>query len=146
MRRITISGSNMQLPASFVLEASYIGNKGTRLEANGLDALDQLPVSALAFGDRLIQPLSANPGLAPLPYAGFTGTLAQALRRFPQYNGVSQIYANFGTSHYDSLQLQLTRHFTNGLAILAAYTWSKALFTGAESSIDAAGFSGCLQS
>lgn len=132
-------GFQYALPASFVLEASYIGNKGTRLEANGLDALDQLPVSALALGDNLIRPLSANPGLAQLPYAGFTGTLAQALRRFPQYDGVSRIYANFGTSHYDSLQLQLTRHFTNGLAILAAYTWSKTLFTGSESSIDAAG-------
>ena len=131
-------GFQYELPASFVLETSYIGNKGTRLEANGLDALDQLQVSALAFGDNLIRPLSANPGLAPLPYPGFTGTLAQALRKYPQYNGVSRIYANFGTSHYDSLQLQMTRHFTNGLSVLAPYTRSKALFTGSESLIDAA--------
>jgi carboxypeptidase family protein len=131
-------GFQYELPASFVLEASYIGNKGTRLEANGLDQMDQLPVSALSLGDALIQPRSANPGLAPLPYPGFTGTLAQALRRFPQYNGVTQIYANFGTSHYNSLQLQVMRHFSKGLAVLAAYTWSKVLFTGAESSIDAA--------
>ena len=40
-------GIQYQLPASFVLEVGYIGNKGTRLEAGGLDNLNQLPVSAL---------------------------------------------------------------------------------------------------
>ncbi|MCI0524375.1 MAG: carboxypeptidase-like regulatory domain-containing protein [Acidobacteria bacterium] len=130
-------GIQYQLPASFVLEVGYLGNKGTRLEANGLDNLNQLPVSALQFGDRLIQQLSANPGLVPVPYPGFNGTVAQALRPFPQYAGIGQTFANFGTSHYDSLQVQVTRHLTRGLAVLGAYTWSKALFTGSDSAIDA---------
>ncbi|MGH9840165.1 MAG: carboxypeptidase regulatory-like domain-containing protein [Blastocatellia bacterium] len=130
-------GIQYQLPASFVLEVGYLGNRGTRLEANGLDDLNQLPVSALQYGDRLIQQLSANPGLVPVPYAGFNGTVAQALRPFPQYTGIGQVFANFGTSHYDSLQVQMTRHLTKGLAVLGAYTWSKALFTGSDSAIDA---------
>jgi len=132
-------GLQYMLPAAFVLEASYIGNKGSRLEARGLDSLNQLPVSALALGDKLIQQLSANPGLVPLPYPGFNGTVAQALRPFPQYADVSQTFAYFGTSHYDSLQLQVTRHLTRGLAVLGAYTWSKAIFTGSSSAIDSAG-------
>jgi hypothetical protein len=132
-------GIQYQLPGSFVLEVGYLGNKGTRLEANGLDDLNQLPVSALQYGDRLIQQLSANPGLVPIPYPGFNGTVAQALRPFPQYTGIGQTFANFGTSHYDSLQVQLTRHLTRGLAVLGAYTWSKAIFTGSDSAIDAAG-------
>jgi hypothetical protein len=131
-------GFQYQLPASFVMEVSYIGNKGTRLEANGLDNLNQLPVSALAFGDKLIEQLSANPGLVPVPYPGFNGTVAQALRRFPQYGNVTQVYSNFGTSHYNSLQVQVTRHLTRGLAILSAYTWSKAMSTGSDSAIDEA--------
>jgi Carboxypeptidase regulatory-like domain len=130
-------GIQFQLPASTVLEVSYLGNKGTRLESNGLDQLDQLPVSMLALGDRLLEPLSANPGLAPLPYPGFNGRVAQALRGYPQYNGITQIFANFGTSHYDSLQVSLTRHLTNGLAVLGAYTWSKAITVGSDSAIDA---------
>jgi hypothetical protein len=131
-------GVQYQLPASFVLEVGYLGNKGTRLEANGLDNLNQLPLSALRFGDDLIQQLSARPNLGvPLPYAGFNGTVAQALRPFPQYTNIGQTFANFGTSHYDSLQVQLTRHLTKGLAVLGAYTWSKALFTGSDSAIDA---------
>ncbi len=132
-------GIQYQLPASFVLEVGYLGNKGSRLEANGLDDLNQLPVSALQFGDRLIQQLSANPGLVPVPFTGFNGTVAQALRPFPQYAGIGQVFANFGTSHYDSLQVQVTRHLTRWLAVLGAYTWSKSIFTGSDSAIDAAG-------
>ena len=129
-------GVQYELPASFVLEASYIGNLGRRLESGGLDNLNQLPVSALAYGDKLIENLSANPGLVPLPFPGFNGTVAQALRPFPQYGNISQLYANFGTSHYDSLQVQATRHLTRGLAVLGAYTWSKSIFTGSFSAID----------
>jgi hypothetical protein len=133
-------GVQYELPASFVLEVGYIGNKGTRLEANGLDNLNQLPVSALRFGDDLIQQLSARPNLGiPVPYAGFNGTVAQALRPFPQFGNINQVFANFGTSHYDSLQVTVTRHLTKGLAVMGAYTWSKAIFTGSQSAIDAAG-------
>jgi len=132
-------GFQYELPAKFVLEASYIGNKGTRLEANGLDELNQLPVSALAFGDKLLDRLSAHPGLVPVPYPGFNGTVAQALRPFPQFASLTSVFAPYGTSHYDSLQIQLTRHLTEGLAVLAAYTWSKAIFIGSESAIDSAG-------
>jgi len=128
-------GFEYQLPKEFVLDIAYIGNKGTRLISPGLDALNQLPVSYLQLGDALRQPLSANPGLAPLPYPGFNGTLAQALRRFPQYQNVGQYLPNFGTSNYNSLQVTATRHFTRGLAVLAAYTFSKVL-TDAESPID----------
>lgn len=128
-------GLQFQIPGDFVLETSFIGNKGTRLVSRGLDRLNQLPVSALAFGDALIQPLSANPGLAPLPYPGFNGTLAQALRRFPQYADVPQYLPNFGQSWYNSLQVTATRHFKSGFSLLAAYTFSKTL-TDADSPID----------
>lgn len=120
-------GIQYQLPRNFVLEVSYIGNKGTNLNSGGLDLMNQLPVSALQFGDALLQPLSANPGLAPSPYAGYTGTLAQAMRRFPQYQGVGQFLSNFGLSNYNSLQLTATRHLSKGLAVLFAYTYSKAI-------------------
>ncbi|MGH9660278.1 MAG: hypothetical protein ACRD96_17135, partial [Bryobacteraceae bacterium] len=129
-------GFQIEAPGRTVVEISYLGSKGTRLEANGLDQLDQLPVSALSLGDRLIEPLSQNPTLAPLPYAGFTGTVAQALRKYPQYLGVTQQFANLGTSTYNSLQLLMSRRFTSGLGYNVAYTWSKAMAL-ADSAIDA---------
>ncbi len=120
-------GFNIQLPRESVVEISYIGNRGQRLTSFGLDALNQLPVSALAQGDNLIQPLRTNPQLGALPYANFNGTLAQSLRRFPQYTGVGQFLPNFGRSSYDSLQIMATRRMTKDLSLLAAYTFSKGI-------------------
>lgn len=120
-------GFNIQLPQESVLEISYIGNRGQRLTSGGLDALNQLPVSALAQGDNLIQPLRTNPQLGALPYANFNGSLAQSLRRFPQYTGVGQFLPNFGRSSYDSLQIMTTRRMTKDLSLLFAYTFSKGI-------------------
>ena len=129
-------GFQIAMPKEFVLDLGYIGNRSNGIIALGLDALNQLPVSVLAqYGDALVQPLSRNPTLAPLPYPGFTGTLAQSLRRFPQYQNVGQYLANIGKGAYDSLQVVGTRRFQAGLAIVAAYTFSKAL-TNAESPVD----------
>lgn len=118
------------LPKKFVLETAYIGNKGTRLGWHGVDRYQQLPVAYWSqYGDKLIEPLANNPGLVPLPYTGFTGTVGQALRRFPQYTGVSESWPNFGNSNYHSWQTTVTRHFSNGFAFLGAYTFSKAIST-----------------
>lgn len=119
-------GLQYQLPASSVVEINYIGNKGTRLEAYGLDSLNALPFSTLAMGDILGRPWSAASGV-PQPYPGFAGTVSQALRPYPQYTGIGQAFPTFGTSSYHSMQVQLTRHFSKGFSILGAYTWSKAL-------------------
>jgi len=119
-------GIQYELPQFFVLEVNYVGNKGTRLEANGLDDLNALPVTLLSRGQVLTDQWSAASGV-PLPFPGFTGTVLQALRPYPQFTGIGQQFANFGTSLYNSMQVQLTRHFRNGLAILGAYTWSKSI-------------------
>ncbi len=129
-------GVQYELPAQTVLELSYIGNKGTRLRSRGYDSLNQLPISALALGDTLRDPISRQPQF--LPYPGFSGNVAQALRPFPQYTGVGQYWPNAGTSHYDSLQILATRHFNKGLAVMAAYTFSKAIGL-ADSAIDGEG-------
>ncbi len=71
-----------------------------------------------------------------MPYPGFNGTVAQALRPYPQYTGISQKWPNFGTSLYNSLQVTLTRHFTKGLAVLVAYTFSKAIDTVDDPGVD----------
>ena len=120
-------GFQFQLPKESVFEASYIANRGQRLTSGGLDALNQLPVDALRFGDSLIQPLRNNPQLGALPFPTFTGSFAQSLRRFPQYLGVGQFLPNFGRSSYDSLQLMLNRRMSKDVSILMAYTFSKGI-------------------
>jgi hypothetical protein len=122
-------GFQYQLPRFFVVEMNYIGNKGTRLEADGLSDLNALPNSFLGRGQSLLDPWNAASGV-PQPFPGFAGTVLQALRPYPQYTGISEQFSNLGTSLYNGLQVQVTRHFRNGLAILGAYTWSKTIAYG----------------
>ncbi|MEJ7604870.1 MAG: hypothetical protein WKF37_01035, partial [Bryobacteraceae bacterium] len=128
-------GFQFALPAQTVLEVNYVANKGTNLPAAGFDNLNALPTSFLSRGDILTRPWTPESGV-PQPFPGFTGTVSQALRPFPQFTGISQPYFNFGSSSYQSAQMQLTRHYKAGLAYLVAYTWSKAIGMGSDSSID----------
>ncbi|MDQ2777416.1 MAG: hypothetical protein M3Y57_21245 [Acidobacteriota bacterium] len=65
----------------------------------------------------------------PFPYAGFTGSVAQALRPFPQYSDIalenSYSPQPFGFYTYHALQTKFQKRFTGGLTILATYTFSK---------------------
>lgn len=130
-------GFQFSLRANTVLEVNYIGNKGTNLPIPGFDNLNALPLSLLALGDSLTRPWTPASGV-PQPFPGFSGTLVQALRPFPQYTGISQPYPYFGNSSYQSGQVQLTRHFRDGFSYLLAYTWSKSIGFGSDSSIDGA--------
>ena len=129
-------GFQYQMPAATVVEVNYIGNKGTRLISYGFDNLNQAPIGALAtYGNALGDPWSPASGV-PLPYAGFVGTVAQALRPYPQFINIGQQVPNLGTSLYNSLQVQATRHLSKGFSILAAYTFSKAIQMAGDTAID----------
>jgi hypothetical protein len=121
-----------QLPANFSATVAYIGAYGTRLpfmplDLTGGNQINRIPFDAISqYGDLLFSNLSAQPGLGiPLPYPGFTGTVQQALRPFPQFTSVTYQNSYRGKTRYNSLQTTLERHFTSGLAVLAAYTLSK---------------------
>jgi hypothetical protein len=121
-----------QLPASFSLTAAYIGARGRDLPFDPLFAFDgnqinRIPFDAVArYGDLLFSNLSSQPQLGiGLPYPGFTGTVQQALRPYPQFTGITLLNSFRGKTRYNSLQTTLERHFTKGLALVAAYTLSK---------------------
>lgn len=113
-----------------LLDASYVGTVGHHLPFDGSEALNQLPASLLSLGDLLRQditsPAVVAQGYKP-PYAGFRGTLAQSLRLFPQYQGVSIRQSPLGNTNYQALLVKAEKRFSNGLQFLAAYTLSKAL-------------------
>ncbi len=119
-----------QITSSFVLDAAYVGSKSTRVGTGAINA-DQLNPLYLKLGslltDDINSPAVKAAGFAP-PYAGFTGSLAQALRPFPQYIGVGvENSAMIGNATYNSLQLKAEKRYTKGLWVLAAYTWSKTI-------------------
>jgi hypothetical protein len=62
-----------------------------------------------------------------LPYPGFTGTVAQALRPYPQYNAINEKVQTPGHSTYHALQERLQKGYSNGMSFLVTYTWSKTI-------------------
>jgi hypothetical protein len=133
-----------ELPLQFLLDIGYVGSRSLRLPS-GLENLNQVDVSALSLGNTLnadITSAAAQAAGITAPYPGFRGSVAQALRPFPQYTGVNNLAQPTGFSNYHSLQLRAQRRYTNGFSFLLAYTLSKTLVHGAGYSnreIDAAG-------
>ena len=62
-----------------------------------------------------------------LPYSGFTGNVAQALKLYPQYYSVGVYQNHLGNSNYQALMIKVEKRFSNGLQFLTAFTASKTL-------------------
>jgi hypothetical protein len=126
------------LTNSLVVTAAYVGSNGKQLRGGGRGPWsNQLDPRYLVLGNLLTQNATpANiaaaaaivPGLA-LPFPTFVGTIAQALRPFPQYNGVTDVYGNVGQSNYNALQFSIQQRLAHGLTFNLNYTRSKALGT-----------------
>lgn len=122
-----------QLSQKFVLDVAYVGTKGNHLIASN-EIYNQVNPKYLSLGTLLDadidSPAAAAAGIVK-PYASFTGTVAQALRPFPQYQDIST--ANLfgsdksGNSTYQALQVKLQGHIANGLNLQLAYAFSKNL-------------------
>jgi len=124
-----------ELGYRFVLDIGYVGTKSTGLRVSELARVNQTsPEHLTRFGRNLNNPVrnaaeAAANGIA-YPYAGFQGTVASALRPFPQVQGnqTIQVYgAPLGFGSYHSLQVTLNREFANGLTVYSNYVWSKNL-------------------
>jgi hypothetical protein len=122
-----------ELPKRILVEVGYVANKGTGLKNGKLAAVNQLPTSVLSkYGPYLNSAVTsaadaAKYGIA-YPYAGFKGTVAGALRPYPQAYGtstVSVVGAPLGFSTYHSMQAIVNRQFTKGLSVYANYVLSK---------------------
>ncbi|MBB5338986.1 hypothetical protein [Tunturiibacter gelidoferens] len=120
-----------QFATDLILTLGYLGERGVHLGSNLL-YLNNIPQQNFALGSQLSDPFTGSG--APVdgvsaPYAGFQGTVAQALRPFPQYHLVNTgAYGeNHGQLSYNALTAKLERRYHNGLNLLASYTWSKIL-------------------
>lgn len=125
-------GVQRELPRSMFLDLAYVANKGTRLPSE-LENINQLDPSLLSLGSLLNQNITSaaarNAGYNP-PYPGFTGTVSQSLRPFPQYTSIANVHQGNGFSTYQSLQVKFEKRFSSGFMFLNAYTLSKLIDTG----------------
>jgi hypothetical protein len=140
------TGFQYQFPRQVLLEANYMGSKGTRLLDSYFSwSFDQPNSRYMGLGDILGDDLAtdlANPATAPtlasygitkLPFTDFEndaycGTAVwTALQLYPQYCGLENNYPTMGSSTYHSLQVMAKKNSAHGLTFIAAYTLSKTL-------------------
>jgi hypothetical protein len=130
------AGAQFALTHTTTVGVSYAGSRGDFL--GGTNALrgfysNQLDPGYLVLGNLLTQPanvanIAAAQAIVPgvhLPYPTFSGTIAQMLRPFPQYNTVSDVYGDVGRSTYHSLQITLEQRKFKGLTTSLNYVYSR---------------------
>jgi hypothetical protein len=121
-----------ELAPRLVAEASYVRVKGTRL-GTGLINLNQVDPRFFGLGGTLTQNITSTAAAAAgisAPYPGFRGSVAQALRPFPQYLAIGDNANPNGNSTYHALQVKVEKRLSFGLSLLAAYTYAKTISDG----------------
>lgn len=156
-----------QLPWNFALQVGYTGSKGTRLRTN-FDPINKIPLNALKLGLTLLEkrldavtpddrvfaarvgvPLPASPDAV---YPGFNnqggafaGTVAQALRAFPQYGIINNRLESQGQSFYNAGKVDLQRRFAQGIQGGLSYTFAKLITDAGEDIFGDSPLNGVIQ-
>jgi hypothetical protein len=143
-----------QLPYKFAIQVGFTGSKGTRLRSN-FNPINKVPIGALKLGlpllsKRLVDVTPLERSFAAglgfnLPtnpdaiYPGFnnaggafSGSVAQALRPFPQYGIINNRLESQGQSVYNALKVDLQRRFSKGIQFGISYTFAKAIGDAGE--------------
>jgi len=130
-----------ELPGKLLFDISYVGSYSDRMNSrvpvNQVDPR-RLGLGAL-LGRNITDPAVAAAGFSR-PYPSFTGTLAQALRPYPQYLDISANYTALGSSRYNGMILKVERRYSD-FNLLGSYVFSRAqMYRGADASN-----CGCIQ-
>jgi hypothetical protein len=124
-----------QLPWTMFMTAAYVGNRAVHLPS-GMNPINQPNPSILQYGSLLSQPVNSPAAVAagiqdpyPAYVSEFGGgaTVEQALKPYPQYSNVQNLYDDAGTSFYNALQMQGEKRFSNGLSYLGSLTLGREL-------------------
>src|SRR5580704_7583417 len=149
-------GFQREITKDLVVDAAYVGNRGAwwvspllgGLNYNALTPqqllADGINVTSKADTTLLNTQINSPAVIARFPYLanpnnvypGFPGTqtLLQALRPYPQWNGIPPFLGPpDGNTWYDSLQIKATKRYSHGLSAQVAYTWQKELTNGTNS-------------
>ncbi len=120
-----------QLKGNVVLSAGFIGSRGIHLVQDGRN-IDQLDPQYLSLGSALnanvTNPMYNRGGL--LNVGNPTISQSQLLLPFPQFTGVTVNGSDTNHSRYDALYAKVQRRFSQGMTLLATYTWSRNLDLG----------------
>jgi hypothetical protein len=132
-------GIERELPSNIVVIAQYIGKKGTHLPFSGDNQLDFLGPQIESASPTQINNLltyvtnpfsSQNGGPISDPNSVLSSQQIQELQLqlpYPQFTGVSTDVQMAANSTYHALQLSAEKRYSNGLQLLANFTWSKSI-------------------
>lgn len=134
-------GVQRTLPGRMVLEVAYVGNHAVRLPAGSTASgssnrqLNFIPAQYLstspARDPAAISKLATvvpNPLANLIPGTSLNGGaigLSSLLKTYPQYTNVFVAGDGAASSYYHSLSVRLEKRFTDGLTLLANYSYSK---------------------
>jgi hypothetical protein len=123
-----------ELPNQISIRTAYVGNLSRRLATSyggqfstPTQTINSMPLAHLSLGSLLNADIDSPEAIGagvPKPYPSFTGSVAQALRPFPQYQDIGVFGAQLGNSSYHSLQTNFQKR-SGDLTFLVAYTISK---------------------
>ena len=140
-------GFERQLPWNVVINAEYIGKKGTHLPYSGTSYgfmhlgsfVEGLPIDSpdpnnpcANFSIACVNSYVDNPFASVITdpnstLSSPTVQYSQLLEPYPQFTSVSADAQMIAGSIYHGLQLLAEKRFSNGLQFLATYTWSKSI-------------------
>jgi len=140
-----------ELPYNMFIEAAWVGNRIIHLPSQN-NRIDQMNPSFDGQYGNVLSKCAANAGNSVLtdtfatiaqggngcaitdgfhlPYANFvndfggSSTVAQSLVPYPQYSYIFNNFEGFGTTYYQSAQIEIEKRFSNGLSFLVGYTLS----------------------
>ena len=113
-----------------VIDLTYVGNHGVHVIASGLN-LNQLDPKFFSMGNALLNQVP-NPFFGHITSSGCSldqATVArgQLLRPHPEFCDINENQAPFGRFGYNALDVNYTHRVSQGLTLLASYTFSKFL-------------------
>jgi Carboxypeptidase regulatory-like domain len=132
-------GIEHQLPANVVLDATYVGKKGTHLYFAGDNNRNilgpQMETNPTLLNNYLAQvnnPFSsANGGPISDPNSVLSSPTIQEFQLqmpFPEFpGGVTTDEPPIANSTYHALQITANKAYSNGLELTASFTWSKSI-------------------
>ncbi|MBK7926159.1 MAG: TonB-dependent receptor [Bryobacterales bacterium] len=125
------AGVQREMPLLFLLEATYVGNRGTRLNANrDWNALPNEWLSTSPVRDQTrinyLAQAFPNPFRGTNPIYGANTSRSQLLRPYPQFGNITG-NDPIGYAWYHSLQVRVERRFNRGFTYQLSYTWSKSM-------------------
>jgi hypothetical protein len=127
-------GFQHELPGQILVDANYVGKKGTHLYFGGAGEYDHLGSEIESYS---LDEISALNEMVPNPFYGKvpeTTSLggpevnrSQLLLPYPQFTGFGVLAFPSANSIYHAFQLRVEKRLSRGLQLLANYTFSKSI-------------------